>query len=122
LLHERIFPFETYEAKHKFNEYIIDTPMDQQSNNLEHVRFLNEFHSELTAQLMVKQMETDEKKLAMSIENRKKELDEYYMKNMDFIRKCTVKSISISSFTMKAIELEGQEIKVKILNDLERNS
>ena len=96
--------------------------MDIHSNNLEHVRFLNELHSELTAQLMVKQMETDEQKLAISIENRKKELDEYYMKNMDFIRKCTVKSISISSFTMKAIELEGREIKVKILNDLERNS
>lgn len=96
--------------------------MDIHSSNLEHVRFLNEFHSELTAQLMVKQMEMDEEKLAISIENRKKELNEYYMKNMEFIRKCTLKSITISSFTMKAIELEGQEIKVKILDDLERNS
>lgn len=90
-------------------------------NNLEHVLFLNEFHSELTAQMMVKQMETNEENLFISIENRKKELNEYYMKNMEFIRKCTLKSITISSFTMKAIELEGQEIRIKILNELQAN-
>lgn len=96
--------------------------MSIHGNNLEHVQFLNEFHSELTAQMMVKQMETDEEDFFISIENRKRELNEYYMKNMEFIRKCTLKSITISSFTMKAIELEGQEIKVKILSELQANS
>lgn len=92
--------------------------MEAHVHNSTHVHFLNDFHSELTAHLLLKKMKVEEEKTASFIESRRKELDEYYIKNIEFIRKCTLKSIAISNFTMNSIVQEGELIKSKIASEL----